>query len=98
MSYILQNCNSLTSIVGVEDWDITGLDGTGDLTNFLTVGKMTTPQYDNLLIKWEAQAEFPGMSPSFGASTYTGGGTAAAARAAMLTVGRYSAINDGGIA
>ena len=91
-------CNALTSIVGVEDWDVTGLNSTGSLTNFITGGSMTTAQYDNLLIKWEAQSEFSGMSPSFGASTYTSGGTAAAARAAMLTTGRYSAINDGGIA
>ena len=98
MTSMFQTCSSLTSIVGVEDWAITGLNSTADLTNFLTGGSMTTAQYDNLLVKWEAQSEFPGMSPSFGASEYTGGGTAAAARAAMLTVGRYNAIYDGGIA
>ena len=98
MFAIFYDCSGLTSIVGVEDWDITGLDSTDDLTSFLTLGKMTTAQYDALLVNWEAQAEFPGMSPSFGASKYTGGGTAAAARAAMLTVGRYNAIYDGGIA
>ena len=98
MNYMMELCNVLTSMVGVEDWAITGLNATNALTGFLTGGKMTTPQYDNLLIKWEAQSEFPGMSPSFGASTYTGGGTAAAARAAMLSPGRYSGISDGGIA
>ena len=87
----------LTSIVGVEDFIITGLNSTGDLTNFLTDGKMTTAQYDNLLINWRAQDPFNGMTPSFGASKYTGGGAAATARQDLIDIDGWS-ISDGGIA
>jgi surface protein len=97
MSQTFLGTNSLTSMVGVEDWDITGLNGTGDLTLFLTSGKMTTAQYDNLLVKWEAQTVFSGMTPSFGASEYTGGGTAATARQDLIDIDGWS-ISDGGIA
>ena len=97
MSQMFTGCNGLTSIVGVEDFDITGLNSTGDLNNFLTVGKMTTAQYDNLLVKWEAQDPFNGMTPSFGASKYTGGGAAATARQDLIDIDGWS-ISDGGIA
>ena len=96
MAGMFTNCNALTSIVGVEDWAITGLNGTGDLTDFLTVGKMTTAQYDNLLINWRAQDPFNGMTPSFGASTYTGGSAAATARQELGDIDGWS-ISDGGI-
>tara|TARA_R110000803_G_scaffold137869_1_gene204785 strand:- start:367 stop:651 length:285 start_codon:yes stop_codon:yes gene_type:complete len=89
--------HSLTSIVGVEDFDITGLNSTGDLTNFLTSGKMTTAQYDNLLVNWRAQDPFNGMTPSFGASKYTGGGAAATAHQDLIDIDGWS-ISDGGIA
>ena len=95
MGYMFYGCSGLTSIVGVEDWDITGLDGTADLTLFLTGGKMTTAQYDNLLVNWEAQAVFAGMTPSFGASKYTGVSAAATARAALISADGWT-ITDGG--
>tara|TARA_R110000868_G_scaffold230885_2_gene484141 strand:- start:42 stop:911 length:870 start_codon:yes stop_codon:yes gene_type:complete len=97
MTRMFINCNALTSIVGVEDFDITGLFATGGLTNFLTGGKMTTAQYDNLLVKWQAQDPFNGMTPSFGASKYTGGGAAATARQDLIDIDGWS-ISDGGIA
>ena len=98
MQNMLYNCTALTSIVGIEDWDITGLNSTGDLGNFLTGGKMTTAQYDNLLVNWEAQASgIPAMTASFGASKYTGGGAAATARQDLIDIDGWS-ISDGGIA
>ena len=97
MFAMFQTCSGLTSLVGVEDWDITGLDSTNDLTNFLTGGKMTTAQYDALLVKWEAQDPFNGMTASFGASKYTGGGAAATARQDLIDIDGWS-ISDGGIA
>ena len=96
-AYWFFQCSGLTSIVGVEDWDITGLDAVSDLNNFLTGGKMTTAQYDALLIKWEAQNVLSGMTPSFGASTYTGGSAAATARQDLIDIDGWS-ISDGGIA
>ena len=97
MLRMFNNCNALTSLVGAEDFIITGLNSTGSLTDFLTGGKMTTPQYDNLLVKWRAQDPFNGMTPSFGASTYTGGGAAATARQDLIDIDGWS-ISDGGIA
>ena len=98
MAQMFFGCSSVTSLVGVEDWAITGLDGTADLTQFLTVGSMTTAQYDNLLVKWEAQASgIPAMTPSFGTSTYTGGSAAATARQDLIDIDGWS-ISDGGIA
>ena len=94
---VFQGCSGLTSIVGVEDWAITGLNSTNDLNAFLTVGKMTTAQYDNLLVKWQSQDPFNGMTPSFGASTYTGGSAAATARQDLIDIDGWS-ISDGGIA
>lgn len=92
-----QGCNALTSMAGVEDFDITGLSNAAYLNNFLTGGKMTTAQYDALLVKWRAQDPFNGMTPSFGASTYTGGSAAATARQDLIDIDGW-AISDGGIA
>ena len=97
MNQMFSNCSGLTSLVGVEDWAITGLNSTGSLNNFLTGGKMTTAQYDNLLVKWRAQDPLNGMTPSFGASTYTGGSAAATARQDLIDIDGWS-ISDGGIA
>ena len=95
MSIMFFNCGSLTSMVGVEDFDITGLDGTGDLTNFLTNGKMTTAQYDALLVKWEAQASgIPAMTASFGASILTSGGTADTAKQSLINTYGWT-VQDG---
>ena len=98
MVQMFLNCNALTSIVGVEDFVITDLNGVNDLNFFLTNGKMTTAQYDALLVKWEAQASgIPAMTPHFGGSKYTGGGAAATAHASLTDVYGWS-IGDGGIA
>ena len=97
MYQMFQNCNGLTSIVGVEDWAITGLNSTNNLTNFLTTGKMTTAQYDNLLVKWQAQNVLSGLTPTFGNSTYTGGSAAATAKATLGSADNW-VIADGGIA
>ena len=95
MGYMFYGCSGLTSMVGVEDWAITGLNGTGDLTNFLTDGKMTTAQYDNLLINWEAQASgIPAMTPSFGASILTLGGAADTAKQSLINTYGWT-VSDG---
>ena len=57
---------------------------------------LTTANYDAILIAWEGQTEQAGVSFHAGGATYTGGGTAATARAALVTNGWT--ITDGGIA
>tara|TARA_R110000803_G_scaffold164066_1_gene227813 strand:- start:56 stop:355 length:300 start_codon:yes stop_codon:yes gene_type:complete len=95
MALMFQNCYGLTSIVGVEDFDITGLNSTGDLTNFLTNGRMTTAQYDALLVKWEAQASgIPAMTASFGTSILTLGGAADTAKQDLINTHGWT-VKDG---
>ncbi len=90
-------CSGLTDIIGVEDFDIEGLDFTGDLDNFATNVTLPTSRYDALLINWDAQDPFDGMSPNFGGSKYTDGGAAAAARANLIATDGW-VITDGGTA
>lgn len=99
MSSTFRGCDSLTSIIGVEDWDITSINGTGDLNSFISggTGRMTTAQYDALLVKWDAQSVFAGMTPNFGTSTYTAGSAAATARANLIASDGWT-ITDGGTA
>jgi len=95
MGNMFRQCIVLTSIVGVEDWAITGLNSTNDLINFLTVGKMTTAQYDNLLVNWEAQASgIPAMTPTFGTSILTLGGTADTAKQNLINTYGWT-VQDG---
>jgi len=97
MASMFQNCTSTTDIIGVEDFNIEGLNSTGDLSNFMTNVTLPTARYDALLINWDAQEPFDAMTPNFGNSTYTGGGTAAAARANLISTDLW-VITDGGIA
>jgi surface protein len=97
MSFMFYNCSSLTDIVGIDGFDIEGLNATTRLNAFATGVTLPTSRYDALLINWDAQNPFNGMSPNFGSSTYTGGGTAAAARANLISTDGWT-IADGGTA
>lgn len=97
MSEMFRLCNSLTDVVGVDAFDIEGLNGTSDLNNFMTHNTLPTSRYDALLIAWDAQNPFDGMAPNFGGSKYTGGGAAATARANLISTDGWT-ITDGGIA
>ena len=87
----------------ISSWDISGLV---DVTNFMgfgigernTVkGKLSTPNYDALLIGWEGQAVIPsGLSVDFGLSQYTNSGAALAARNALIAGPNNWTILDGG--
>jgi surface protein len=97
MAEVFRDCTSLTDIVGVEDFNIEGLTATNDLRRFATGVTLPTARYDALLINWDAQDPFDGMSPDFGSSKYTAGGTAAAARANLINTDGW-VITDGGTA
>ena len=84
-------------IIGFEDFDLSGLDGTGDLNLIASDTTIPTARYDALLIKWSAQDPFDGMAPNFGSSKYTDGGAAAAGRAKLIATDLWT-ITDGGIA
>jgi surface protein len=97
MSFMFYNCASVTDIIGVDTFDIGGLNSTTDLNDFATIVTLPTARYDALLIAWEAQDPFDGMAPNFGSSTYTGGGAVATARASLISRDGWT-ITDGGIA
>jgi len=97
MSSMFRNCSSLADIIGVESFDIEGLNSTGDLNNFMINVTIPTARYDALLVNWDAQEPFDGMSPNFGNSTYTAGSAAATARANLISNDGWT-ITDGGTA
>ena len=97
LSSMFQNCSSLTDVINVEWFNIEDLNSVGDLDDFMTDVTLPTARYDQLLINWDAQTVRDGLSPNFGASTYTGGGAAAAARASLIAGDNWT-ITDGGVA
>ena len=67
------------------------------MINFIhSASSMTTAQYDNFLLRFDATNSNSGISMTMGSSTYTGGGAVATARANI--VARGNTISDGGIA
>jgi len=97
MHKMFKDCNNLTDIVGVENFNIEGLNLAGNLNNFITGFSIPTSRYDALLVNWDAQEPFDGMTPSFGSSTYTAGSAAATARANLISNDGWT-ITDGGTA
>tara|TARA_R110002072_G_scaffold91459_1_gene203982 strand:- start:456 stop:1478 length:1023 start_codon:yes stop_codon:yes gene_type:complete len=97
MIMFFRNCSSLTDIVGVDDFDITSLTDVNSLFYFAFGVTLPTSRYDSLLVKWDAQSVPSNKNTTFGSSTYTGGGTAAAARANLISTDGWT-ISDGGIA
>ena len=89
------SCSSLTDIVGVEDFNIEGLNATFSLDNFAFGVTLPTARYDQLLINWDAQEPFDNMTPNFGNSQYTAGGAAEAARTSLRDGDGWT-ITDGG--
>ena len=94
---MFRDCSSLTDVVGVEGFDIEGLNTINSLTNFMTNVTLPTSRYDALLINWDAQEPFDSMSPDFGNSKYTAGSAAATARANLISNDGWT-ITDGGTA
>ena len=100
MSYMFTVASSFDQTL---NWDITSVT---NMFNMFSGVTLSTTNYDAILIYWEneLQTAFPngaGYTPtisiSFGASQYTGGGTAAAARASLVNNFNWTII-DGGIA
>jgi surface protein len=91
-----QMFRNTTATIDPQNFDVTAVTGTG-LSGFLQGTSTTTAIYDQILIKWEGQAVNNGLSPNFGTSTYTGGGTAATARANLIADHSW-VITDGGTA
>jgi surface protein len=97
MASMFSAVTGVTDIIGIDGFNIEGLNATNSLNNFAIGVPLPTARYDALLIAWDAQNPFDGMAPHFGVSTYTGGGVAAAARANLISTDGWT-ITDGGIA
>ena len=80
--------------VDISGWRFTAATGT---TLFLEGSILATAQYDAALIEWDGVDMKDSLSLDFGTSKYTGGGAAAAARAALIATDLW-VIADGGIA
>ena len=91
----------MRGVTAVGSLDLSGWDISSalDLTSFISAGNLSTANYDALLISWAAQSFIQNQqSAAFGGSTYTGGGTAAAARATLEAGKGGWNISDGGVA
>jgi len=77
----------------ISSWDIADVTDFG--TNFMREQTLSTANYDALLIAWDGQSVQSGLTLDFGNSQYTGGGTAAAARANLISSDSWT-ISDGG--
>tara|TARA_R110000764_G_scaffold83133_4_gene163584 strand:- start:1999 stop:2454 length:456 start_codon:yes stop_codon:yes gene_type:complete len=96
--YLGYNTSSITDVPGVENFNIEALNVSNALDYFLNGTSIPTARYDALLINWDAQDPLDNMnSVRFGSSTYTAGGTAAAARANLISTDGWT-IQDGGTA
>ena len=78
----------------LSDWDIEDIT---TYTNFMKDVTLSTANYDAILIAWAAQNAQDSEAVHFGDSEYTGGGTAAAARADLISTDSWT-ITDGGTA
>ena len=75
-------------------WGITQVTNFND---FMTDVTLSTPNYDALLIGWDAQGAMSySGTVDFGSSQYTSGGAAEAARTSLIA--KWGGINDGGAA
>ena len=97
MGGMFYRCSSLTDVVGVENFDIEGINTVSGFQFFMTLVTLPTARYDALLVNWDAQDPLDNLVPTFGNSKYTAGGTAAAARANLISTDGWS-ISDGGTA
>lgn len=84
----------------IGDWNITGLTNTDGLQDLLrNADGLSTTHYDDLLIKWEAQASSipTGMIANFGASKFTLGSAADTAKTSLVNTYNWIISDGGGI-
>ena len=90
-----QYCCWLTAVTSLEFPANMSFASVTSMNNFMSASNsMTTAQYDNFLLRFDATNSNSGVTLTMGASTYTGG--AATARANIIAKG--NTISDGGIA
>ena len=90
--------NSFTG--ALDNWDIGSVTNFGFFGQGTTPGtgiRMTTANYDALLVSWEGQSPNSGLTVSFGESEYSLGSAAETARASLMSASTYGwTLTDGG--
>jgi hypothetical protein len=95
---LFNGCNAMTDADGIQNWDITEIPASpaNNLYLFMIAPtKMSTTTYDAMLIAWAAQAPADLGEVKFGASKFTAGGEAEAAKAVLVDTYGWT-ITDGG--
>ena len=94
MYYMFANMNTLTDVIGIEDFNIESVTSTNF---FIAHSTLPTSRYDALLVNFDAQDPIDGKTWNFGGSKYTAGSAAATARANLISTDNL-VIQDGGTA
>jgi len=94
MYYMFANMNTLTDVIGIEDFNIESVTTTNF---FIAQSTLPTSRYDALLVNFDAQDPIDGKTWNFGGSKYTAGSAAATARANLISNDGWI-IQDGGTA
>jgi hypothetical protein len=81
-------------LIGLSTWNIEKVTNLNDL---LRDTKISTSEYDALLIAWDAQNPVDSLTPNFGTSNYTSGSSAETARASLISTDLWTITDGGGI-
>jgi hypothetical protein len=81
-------------LIGLSTWNIEKVTNFND---FLRETKISTSEYDDLLIAWDAQNPVDSLTPNFGTSNYTSGSSAETARASLISTDLWTITDGGGI-
>jgi len=81
-------------IVGLDTWNI---EKVNVFTGFLEGAKISTSEYDKLLVAWNALNPVDGLSVNFGTSKYTTGSPAEAGKSNLVLIALWTITDGGGI-
>ena len=82
------------NIVGLDTWNI---EKVNNFVSFMTSSKITTVEYDKLLISWDGQDAVNSLAVNFGTSQYTLASASATARAGLIANDLWTITDGGGI-
>ena len=95
LQYPWFSTNVNTRIYGLDTWDISSAT---IMSDFISGGRMTTPEYDATLIAWDTLIDAPdGLSVKFGSSQYTLGGASETSRNNLISTDLWTITDGGGI-
>jgi hypothetical protein len=81
-------------ITGLDTWNIEKITS---FASFLVESKITTAEYNALLIAWDSQDAVNSLAVNFGTSQYTLASASATARAGLIANDLWTITDGGGI-